>query len=178
MYKGFLCPVCKVSKLNVTFNTHEIPYFGEIMESVALCSGCHYRHTDVIVLQEKPPVKYTLNVEKEEDLDVRVIRSGQCKVEIPELGVVITPGAASDGFISNVEGILNRVEDAVSTSPKAGPLLDMIRKIKEGKEKITLIFDDPSGNSAIISDRAIKEEGRKGREDKEEVQEEEKVEER
>lgn len=171
MYKGFSCPVCKTSKLNVTFNTHEIPYFGEIMESVALCSGCHYRHTDVIVLQEKSPVKYTLNVEREEDLDVRVIRSGLCEVEIPELGVVITPGAAADGFISNVEGILNRIEDAVSTSPDAGPLLDRIRKIKEGEERITLIFDDPSGNSAIISDRAIKEEGKK-------EPEEEKVEER
>ncbi len=198
MYKGFICPVCRTGKLNVTFNIHEIPYFGEIMESVALCSGCHYRHTDVISLQEKAPVKYILKVEREEDLNIRVVRSSQCKVEIPELGAEITPGAAADGFISNVEGILNRVEDAVMTSiipdtrqtrpangdlgdlsdlsparrlkgrkkltskeQQAARILDKIRRIKEGKEKITLILDDPSGNSAIISDRAEKVEGRR-----------------
>ncbi len=171
------------------------------MESVALCSGCHYRHTDVISLQEKAPVKYILKVEREEDLNIRVVRSSQCKVEIPELGAEITPGAAADGFISNVEGILNRVEDAVMTSvipdtrqtrpangdpggpgdlsdlsparrlkgrkrltskeQQAARILDKIRRIKEGKEKITLILDDPSGNSAIISDRAEKVEGRR-----------------
>ena len=40
---------------------------------------------------------------------------------------------------------------------KAEILLGRIDDIKDGKEKVTVIIEDTSGNSAIISDKAIKE---------------------
>ncbi len=78
----------------------------------------------------------------------------------------ITPGPASQGYVTNVEGILNRVKYQVEVAKemeedeggkkKAKSLLKKIARITFGQEKQKLIIEDPSGNSAIISDKAIK----------------------
>ena len=70
------------------------------------------------------------------------------------------------GFVSNIEGILNRVkyqvENARDTAEddedkkKAKNLLKKLLRIMWGQEKQKIIIEDPSGNSAIISDKAIK----------------------
>jgi len=137
------------------------------MESVILCSNCGYRHVDVVALAEKEPAKYTLKVETEEDLLARVVRSSYSTVKIPELGVEITPGSEGEGYISNVEGVLARVEDILITVKswvgeskkvkKADELLERINRIKSGRESMHLIIEDSTGNSAIISHKAVKE---------------------
>ncbi|HDL15822.1 MAG TPA: ZPR1 zinc finger domain-containing protein [Euryarchaeota archaeon] len=100
-------------------------------------------------------------------MSVRVVRSSMGRIIIPKLGVEISPGGDSQGFISNIEGVLDRVSMAVRTAThwsddgekkmKAEILLGRIDDIKDGKEKVTVITEDTSGNSAIISDKAIKE---------------------
>ena len=45
---------------------------------------------------------------------VRVVRSASARVEIPEIGVEIDPGPACEGFVSNVEGVIDRIDDVVS----------------------------------------------------------------
>ncbi|MBU2560189.1 ZPR1 zinc finger domain-containing protein [archaeon] len=155
-----LCPVCDAAGLELTTNSHEIAYFGEIMETMTKCQKCGYRHVDVMVLGEKEPSRYTFKAEGTEDLNVRVVRSGKSTVEIKELGVKITPGPANEGYISNVEGVLTRIEDIVfmqKDSERKRALLEKIKKAKEGKFAFNLKITDPSGNSAILSDRAKKE---------------------
>jgi zinc finger protein len=155
-----VCPVCKRAGLEITTHTHNIPYFDEVMESVAKCSRCGYRHVDVLVLGEKEPSRYTFKAERSEDMNVRVVRSGKSTVEIPELGVEITPGPDAEGYISNVEGVLKRIEKVVLSQPSSGEKEEILKKIndaKEGKFTIELIITDPSGNSAIISKKAKKE---------------------
>ncbi|MDI6655688.1 MAG: ZPR1 zinc finger domain-containing protein, partial [Candidatus Hydrothermarchaeota archaeon] len=105
------CPACEKLGLDVAFHIHEIPYFGDVMENVISCSSCSYRHADVIILETKEPTRYALKVESEEDMLIRVVRSGSAKIEIPELGIKITPGLNSEGYVSNVEGVLARIED-------------------------------------------------------------------
>jgi zinc finger protein len=161
------CPVCKKATLKITFNRHEIPYFGEVMESLAKCSSCKYRHVDVFSLEEKEPCKYTFKIECEEDMLVRVVRSSRATVKVPELGVKITPGPASQGFISNVEGVIERVREVIEAASRdAGPkkkrkaskLLEKIESIKKGTSIATIIIEDPTGNSCIVSKKALKEE--------------------
>ncbi len=95
-----------------------------------------------------------------QDLNVRVIRSSFGRIEIPELGVTVDP-KEGDSFISTVEGVLKRVErvvkmlnrDAVGDKKKrAEQTLVKIEEIKAGKASMTLILEDPTGNSAIIPD--------------------------
>lgn len=135
------------------------------MENVVSCLSCGYRHADVVTLETREPTRYTLKVESEEDMLIRVVRSGSARIEIPELGIKITPGLNSEGYVSNVEGVLERIEDVLvmmgswkdGKGEMAGKLLTRLKKIKTGKEAVHLIIEDSAGNSAIISDKAVKE---------------------
>ena len=161
------CPGCKRNTATLEFFQFEIPYFGEVMESVLLCASCGYRHTDVMVLEEREPARYTLTIESAEDMYIRVIRSSSATMAVPELGIEVTPGSEAQGFVSNVEGVLMRMEEAVRTAQRwaeseeakrrAEELLRRIAEIKAGKRKATLIISDPTGNSAIVSEKARKE---------------------
>lgn len=165
MHPEIECPVCKKIGLKITFHSHEIPYFGEAIEEITRCSNCNYRHVDTLILEEKGPVEYSLKIDGERDMLIRVIRSSHATIEIPELGVKITPGVDSEGYITNVEGVLERIEDAIRTAKKAADqrtrkdvdaLMKRIGSLKEGKGGATLYLADPTGNSAIVSEKAIK----------------------
>lgn len=154
------CPVCKRAGLEITFNIHNIPYFEEVMETLAKCQSCGYRHADLVVLGEKEPVSHSFKIDCQEDMSVRVVRSSHSTIEVPELGVRITPGPGAEGYISNVEGVLKRIEDVIAICPDSKRSIELLRKIKmakEGKETLHLKIEDPTGNSAIISKKALKE---------------------
>jgi zinc finger protein len=100
-----------------------------------------------------------------EDLMVRVVRSASAKVQIPELGVEIDPGPACEGFVSNVEGVIERIDDVVSgvltwaegeERENALALQERIGLAREGSIPFTLTIEDQSGNSAIVSPKATK----------------------
>ena len=77
----------------------------------------------------------------------------------------VDPGVASEGYVSNVEGLLERFKkileserdnaDDEDVRKKAKNLLKKLWKIELGEEKVKIIIEDPSGNSAIISEKAI-----------------------
>jgi zinc finger protein len=158
------CPLC-AEALTFKFNTDEIPFFGEIMLVSATCV-CGFKYSDTITLSEREAARYEIEFGCD-DFTTRVIRSTSGTIEIPEIGVKIEPGAASEAFISNVEGILIRVEDIIkmaikwsSTEPEkfelGNRLLEKINMVKTGEERMTMIVDDPFGNSAIISPKAYR----------------------
>jgi zinc finger protein len=154
------CPVCK-TKGSMEFKTEieEIPYFGEVMESTVKCHECGYKHSDTICLEQKEPVKYTLKVDKTK-LNTRVVKSPSATITIPELGLKVEPGSKSQGYVSNIEGVLNRFEEAVETALKwaedeytkrnAVKILEEMEEIKGGGKTATLILEDPFGHSLIV----------------------------
>ena len=161
------CPVCSV-QMQFCWETVDIPHFGEVMVIAGVCD-CGFRHSDTILLTQKEPVRFTLQVTSIEDLDARVIRSSSGTLRIPELGVDIEPGFASESYISNVEGVLDRIEGVVgfatrsareAESPesirKGEEILEKINLAKAGRFPLTLIIEDPLGNSAIDYEKAVK----------------------
>jgi zinc finger protein len=158
------CPVCKtVGTVEFISKTEEIPYFGKIMESTIICSNCRYKHSDMICLEQKKPLKYSLEVNKN-NLNARVVKSQTATVTIPELGLKVEPGPKSQGYISNIEGVLKRFEDAVKTALNfvddeeskinASEILVEIENIKNGERNAELIIEDPFGHSIIIHEDA------------------------
>jgi len=158
------CPVCNGNNtLNMTSKTDEIPYFGEVMESTLLCSECGYKHSDTICLEVKEPVKYTLKISKDK-LNTRVVKSQTTTLSIPELGLKVEPGPKSQGYISNVEGVINRFESAINTAMEwaeekeiqetALKILEKIENVKTGNGKVTLVLEDPFGHSIIVDNDA------------------------
>jgi len=163
--EGQPCPMCKEKKLTLTEEEVEVPFFGKTYLFSMTCTNCKYHKSDVESIEQKEPVKYTLDVSSAEDMKVRIIKSSEATIKIPYI-TEITPGPASQGFITNVEGILKRVKHQVETAKDsaedndekkaAWKLLKKINRIMWGSEKCKIIVEDPSGNSAIISDKAKK----------------------
>ncbi len=163
------CPVCGgKGTFVITSHQIDIPYFGPVLETTMICEKCNFRRSDVFPLEVREPKKYKLKIKSEKDLNKRVVRSSSAYIEIPELGVEITPGPLAEGFVSNVEGVLNRVDNILQTlirwaeteeqKKKAEELREKIKNIKEGKESATLILIDPLGHSAIIGEGVEEEE--------------------
>ena len=159
------CPLCYKNTLTLTEEDTEVPYFGKVFIFSMTCSNCKYHKADIEASEKKEPGKYTFEINNENDMKVRVVKGSEATVKIPHI-TTITPGPASQGFVTNIEGILNRAKYQIETArdtaednsdkKKAKNLLKKLMKIMWGQEKQKIIIEDPSGNSAIISDRAEK----------------------
>jgi zinc finger protein len=154
--------------MQFSWETVNIPHFGEAMVIAGVCD-CGFRHNDTILLTQKEPVRFTLKVTAIEDLDARVIRSSSGTLRIPQIGVDIEPGFASDSYVSNVEGVLERIEGVVSFATRSAreaenqesvrkgeDILEKIGLARNGRFPLTLILEDPLGNSAIDCEKAEK----------------------
>lgn len=156
--------MCHRKTLVMIEDQKDIPYFGRVYVFSMNCSNCKYHMSDVEAEEKKEPCKITFNVEKEEDMKVRVVRSSEAKVKISQLKMEVTPGPVSIGYVSNIEGLLNRFEKIIENErdstedmdvkKKAKSLLRKIRRARRGDENLRIIIEDPSGNSTIISERA------------------------
>ena len=163
--EGEQCPVCHQKTLTLMEEEMEIPYFGKVFVFGMNCSNCRYHKADVEAAEKKDPIKQTVEVNSEEDMKIRIVKSSDATVKIPHV-MTITPGPASEGYVTNIEGLLMRVksviEDARDTEEddaakkKAKNLLKKLQKVMWGQEKLTITIEDPSGNSAIISEKAGK----------------------
>ena len=159
------CPMCKQKTLTLIEDEKEVPYFGKVYVFSMSCSNCKYHKADVEVADEKEPAKYTIEISGDKDMKIRIVKSSAATIKIPHV-VTIEPGPGANGYVTNVEGILNRVkhqieaakesEDDPAAKKKAKNFLKKLTRVMWGKEKLKIIIEDPSGNSAIISDKAVK----------------------
>jgi zinc finger protein len=158
------CPMCGTKSLTLREAARDIPFVGMTYIFSMDCSNCEYRMSDVEVEGSGKPVKYSIEIDSEEDLNIRVVKSSSATIKIPRLAE-ITPGPISDGFVSNVEGVINRIkkvieskkdDDDPSVRKSAKNQLKKIQKVLWGQEKLTIHLIDPNGNSAIVSDKAKK----------------------
>ncbi len=158
------CPACHKQTVDYTAMDLDVPYFGDLLQTIVSCSSCGFRHTDVIHGKTHEPKRWTFKTTSAEHMSVRVVRSTSGTLRIPELGVLIEPGPASEAFVTNVEGILVRVEqildqlhrDADSDDQRKliEERLDQMALARKGNQSLTVIIEDPYGNSLIVHDKA------------------------
>ena len=168
--EGELCPFCNNKTLTLTEDDVDVPYFGVCYIFSMSCSSCKYSKADLEAAETREPSKHEFSVDGDEDLKVRVVRSSEGKIIIGKLGS-IEPGDIAEGFISNVEGVIERfkkvvegqklsaesLEEASDEEVKAHEAArDMVKKLNRvlmGSDKLTIAIEDPTGNSAIISEK-------------------------
>jgi zinc finger protein len=160
------CPLCGATgTFHIKGRIDDIPYFGEVMETLLTCSGCNYRHADVMCIGERIPMRYEFHISTKDDLTVRVVKSSTGTIKVPELDVTVEPGPASEGYVSNIEGVLNRIEAAVKLAIKKADarqrrrgkaVMKKLHSIRAGKLKARMIVMDPFGHSAIVDERVKK----------------------
>ena len=125
----------------------------------------------------KKSEKWSLSVKSQADLSSRVVRSSSCTVRIPELDLEVNPGSSSTGYVSNIEGVLNRfieiidmvarqtLAELTNYSPNSDLTLEeltsQVEKLNQMKmrltgfdeqhfESFTLELLDPRGHSQIL----------------------------
>ncbi len=161
--KGQPCPVCGKKKLTLTEAELEVPFFGKLFVFSMSCESCKYLKADVEAAEKKEPCKYVFEVSGKEDLNVRVIRSSEATVKFERVGSM-EPGSAAEGFVTNIEGIIQKIKKQIEKirdleedddlKKKAKNLVKKLQKVLWGEEKLKITIEDPSGNSAIISEKA------------------------
>ncbi len=164
--EGQKCPMCFKDTVTLMEQDQDVPYFGKVLIFSLDCSSCNYHKADVESLEQHEPARYTLTVSEEKDLNIRVVKSSTATVKIPRV-MSIEPGPASNGYITNVEGILNRVKVQLEKTRdlaeddedrrKAKNLLKKVQAALWGHDTIDIILEDPEGNSALLSEKAKKE---------------------
>lgn len=153
------CPQCG-SRAVLSETEHEVMHFGPVLISALSCSKCGFRLTDVMCVNQTGKAKaYSVRIEREEDLETKIIRSSTGTVKIPELETTIEPGPGAEGYISNIEGLLERIEGAAEAAENASENKAQKKASDEAKRKIrlaknaeipfTVILEDPFGNSAL-----------------------------
>ena len=143
----------------------EIPYFGEHTQITVLCEMCGWKHTDFIPTDGNKLGYWSLCLESSDVGSARVIRSSSCTVRISGLGLEVSPGGNSSGYITNVEGIISRFERIVESMilslddneslHKAKIILEGLSNAKAGRSDLVLELLDPRGSSQILHDSVI-----------------------
>ena len=150
--------MCMKPTLTLREEAVEVPYFGLTHIFSMKCSSCGYFVSDLEAEEQKDAVKQTFEVSSEKDLNARVVKSSQATVKIPRM-VSMESGPESEGFITNVEGLLNRFkavledlreDDDKAVAKKAKNHLKKLNKVLVGHETLTIKLEDSTGNSAII----------------------------
>ncbi len=133
----------------------------------SICS-CKFKFNDTIILSSKEPCLYSIKIETKKDLNSRIIKSSSCTIEIPELGIIVEPGSQSQSYITNIEGLLKKIEGIITyitniekdNKEKYTKGLYLKKKIeniinnpKLENESITVTLKDPFGNSKIINQK-------------------------
>lgn len=154
------CPMCKERTLVVRELEYDAPYIGKIYVYSMKCYTCGYVFKRAYSLEDKKPCRIEYPIEDEEDLKALVIRSESARVEVPELEATIDPGPAAEAVIMSLEGLLDRIREALiimmrwadthEQIKRGEEILKKLNKVLEGHGKVTVIIEDPRGLSAII----------------------------
>ena len=163
---GQPCPFCNKNTLTLTEGESDVPFFGILFLFSMHCSSCNYHKSDVEAADIHEPARYVFTVRTRDDLNARVVKSSEATLILEGLGSV-EPGTVSDGYITNTEGIIVRMKQHIELLKKsssedeeienANKMLTRIESILHGKESLTITIEDPTGNSAIIAETAVKE---------------------
>ncbi len=162
---GQECPICREKTLTLAERQTEVPYFGKLYVFSMTCSSCKYHKSDIEAVEMKEPSRYEVDIGSEDDMSIRVVKSSAATVKIPYI-TTVTPGPASQGYVTNVEGVLKRVKHEIESlkemeeddeqKKKAKNLIKKLNNVMWGREKLKIIIEDPTGNSAIISEKALR----------------------
>jgi len=165
--RNAVCPACGANKLSISEYIYHVKYFNRIVISVGGCRSCGYSFRDVRLAEVSNPSKIIINVESDEVLNLLVAKSPISSIYIPEIDVSMVPGPASLGFITTVEGLIDKFIEVASSAclnvedsenkAKCEDALKKLLKAKEGKLKVKIVICNYDGLSKVADGSWIKE---------------------
>ncbi|KAL0118561.1 hypothetical protein PUN28_009318 [Cardiocondyla obscurior] len=158
------CPDCN-SPCETNMKLTNIPHFKEVVIMATVCESCGHRTNEVKSGGGIEPqgVKIEVTVTGTEDFSRDLLKSETCDMEIPELKLEVGPTILGGRF-TTVEGIIAAMKEQLSSSTaftgdssdsetvnRMNEFITQLQKVLDGERKITLILDDPAGNSYVQS---------------------------
>ncbi|XP_072049167.1 zinc finger protein ZPR1-like [Amphiura filiformis] len=157
------CSECN-SPAKTNMKVVNIPYFKEVIIMAMVCEACGYRTNEVKSGAGIEPKgrKLSLRITDSSDLSRDVLKSETCGFMIPEIGFELTMGTLGGKF-TTLEGLLGNIKDQLSRmhpfvmgdsapnerAEKMKEFLEKLDKIIACELKVTVVLDDPAGNSYI-----------------------------
>lgn len=158
------CPDCRVM-CDTNMKLTRIPHFKEVVIMATNCDHCGHRSNEVKSSGgiAKQGVRMEVNVRTREDFSRDVLKSEFCSLILRELDCDIGQHAICGRF-TTVEGLLTAIKDQLTEQSgmfydsqdtvqkeKMNTFLQKLEDILSSKMPITLVLDDPTGNSYIQS---------------------------
>lgn len=139
-----------------------IPFFREVILMSFECPHCHFKNSEIqpaAQISEKG-ARYVLKVEEKADFNRQVVKSETATVKFVELDIEVPP---KRGQLTNIEGLLNEIIDDLEGDQPArlqvqpeihAKIAEVIANMRsfiddESKLPLTVVVDDPAGNSWI-----------------------------
>lgn len=138
-----------------------IPFFKEIIIMSFQCPSCSFRNSEIQSAGEiqQRGVRFTFKPSTPHDLQRQVVKGDKCIVRIEELDLEVPKGR---GQLTNLEGLLSMVKADLEAGQEVRQQADehvwrAVQGVVDGIDTIlggdrfpiTVVFDDPSGNSSI-----------------------------
>ncbi|MCE4608987.1 MAG: ZPR1 zinc finger domain-containing protein [Desulfurococcales archaeon] len=153
-----VCPVCGEKSLEVSSYLYSVDYFDRILMTRGICTNCGYKFRDVKLAEPTRPKKIIVHVQGEKQLRYLLVKSAYSYLAILEKGYEMIPGPASTGFITTVEGVLHRFQEALSIAcsdtdnEQCRQEKKWLKRAIDGLEKFTLVICDYEGASKVVGD--------------------------
>ena len=132
------CPMCQKNTLLLYETEQDIPHFGKVLLFGMKCNDteCNYKQNDVEVEKQSEPCKIEFTIQNSKDLNTRVVKSSEASVFIPKLKMDVRPSIAAEGYVSNVEGVLQRFKKILESERDATDEDDVRTKAKNLLKKL------------------------------------------
>ncbi|EGI68147.1 PREDICTED: zinc finger protein ZPR1 [Acromyrmex echinatior] len=158
------CPDCN-SPCETNMKLTNIPHFKEVVIMATLCESCGHRTNEVKSGSGIEPqgVRIEVTITGKEDFSRDLLKSETCDMEIPELELEVGPTILGGRF-TTVEGIIAAMKEQLSSSTaftgdstdpeivnRMNVFIAQLEEVLDGQRKVTLILDDPAGNSYVQS---------------------------
>ena len=128
------CPLCGKNTLTLRESHEEVPYFGPVFVFSMECSNCKYHKADVEGAEAKEPCKFEIETDSEKDMHIRVVKSSNATIKVPHIATV-TPGPDSNGYVTNLEGVIRRIRDIIQGQKEARKINLSEKKQRECSKK-------------------------------------------
>ncbi|GMT08908.1 hypothetical protein PFISCL1PPCAC_205, partial [Pristionchus fissidentatus] len=160
------CPGC-AAPVRTLMKPTDIPYFDTVIVMATTCERCGHKSNEVKsggAIRDHG-CKLEVTIEEPVDLARDVLKSDTCGLSIPELELEVGPGALCSRF-TTVEGIITATREQIEAQSKffigdsatsdekknLTALLAAFDDIVSLKRKgVTIVLDDPAGNSYVQS---------------------------
>ena len=154
------CPICNSKNIEVKTIEYDFPKIGKSILYVFKCNDCGYRTTEIIPLEEKPPVTLNIKVDSKEKFKIIVLKSPYAKIILKEIDLEILPGIESKFEIRAIDDLIMSIKERLESikvlyidePEKYNKIIEKINYLNdvlENKKELTIIIEDEKGYSMI-----------------------------